>query len=72
MSKSPAGVRYQTGWEDSECASVEELICSCGQGLLEGYDSILASSGKRIKCPNCSREYEFIWVGMELKELASA
>lgn len=74
MPKEPEGVKYQTDWEDSECASVVELVCSCGTNLLEGYTpgGYTVSHDDKIECPRCGKKYQFIWHGMALKELTNA
>jgi len=71
MSKYPEGVTYRTGWEDGECASVEELICPCGYDLREGCDSgdFIVGNDEVICCPKCQRKYRFVWVGMTVEEV---
>jgi len=67
--KAPKGVTFRTGWEDSECASVEELICSCGTDLLKGYGEFTASHEEIVDCPKCGKKYQFIWEGMTIQEV---
>lgn len=71
MPKSPEGVTYQTDWEDGECASVVELVCSCGTNLLGGYkpDDYTVSHEEKVTCPKCRKTYQFIWEGMTLVEV---
>jgi len=71
MPKLPEGVTYRTGWEDGECASVVELVCSCGANLMEGYrpGDYTAWHEKKVECPKCGKTYQFIWEGMTLTEV---
>jgi len=71
MTRSPEGVSYKTDWEDGECASVTELVCSCGTDLLEGDTDYTSSHEERIECPDCGKIYQFIWVGMVLEEVVA-
>lgn len=67
--KAPKGVIFQPGWEDSEICSVDKLICSCGTDLLEGYTDFIARHELTIECPKCRNKYQFIWMGMTIKQV---
>ncbi len=69
-SPTPKDILFQVGWEDSECARIETLACSCGRDLLKDYGEFTASHEEIIDCPKCGKKYQFIWEGMTIKEVA--
>jgi len=62
-------VVFRTVWEDTGCALVEELVCSCGLNLLKDYGEFTASHEEIVECPKCGKKYQFIWKGMTIKEV---
>ena len=56
------------GWEDCGCALVKRLICSCGTDLIKGYTDYVVNGGELIECLKCKKAYQFVWVGMTIKE----
>ena len=62
-------LKFETGWEDCGYASVLELICTCGNDILKGDESLAVSDEEIIKCSVCGSKYQFVWKGMTVKKI---
>ena len=58
------------GWDGNRNTQVTALVCVCGKDLLKEFaqDNIV-SHEEIVECLSCGRRYQFIWIGMTVKEL---